>query len=176
MAVDPRKPIIVCDASPLIFLAKLNRLELLELSIGARTVVLRCVVEEILSEKATPVEAERLRAWLESVEVVDYTGTLVASQALSLSDRTSLAWAIEHEANWFLVDERLLRRFAKERGIRVIGFCGLLLRAAEQRILKHSEVQTLLDTSIREHGFRISIELYQDICNRLKRNEKRGES
>lgn len=170
MAVNARKQVVVCDASPLIFLAKLNRLELLERSIGARTVVLRCVVEEILSEKATPLEAERLRAWLESVEVVDYSGSLVASQALSLSDRTSLAWAIEHEADWFLVDERLLRRFAKERGIRVIGFCGLLLRAAAQGILKKSEVQTLLDTSIREHGFRISIELYQNICDRLKKS------
>ncbi|TVP76724.1 MAG: hypothetical protein EA353_11605 [Puniceicoccaceae bacterium] len=168
VAFDPSQQIIVCDASPLIFLAKLNRLELIERTIGARAVVLRCVVEEILSEQATPVEAERLRAWLESVEVADYTGPLIASQALSLSDRTSLAWAIEHQADWFLVDERLLRRFAKERGIRVIGFCGLLLRAAEQRILKESEVQSLLDTSIREHGFRISIQLYQHICNRLK--------
>jgi predicted nucleic acid-binding protein len=130
--------------------------------------VLRCVVEEILSEKATPLEAERLGAWLGSAEVVDYTGPLAASRSLSQSDRTSLAWAIEHKADWFLVDERLLRRFARERGIRVIGFCGLLIRATEQRVLDKFEVQTLLDTSIRDHGFRISIELYQDIYNRLK--------
>ncbi|MCH8541853.1 MAG: hypothetical protein LAT58_13950 [Opitutales bacterium] len=168
MAEELRKPIIVCDASPLIFLAKLNRLDLIELSIGARVVVLHCVVQELLSEKAAPGEAERLQAWLQSVEVVDYADTLFESRALSLSDRTSLSWAFEHGADWFLVDERLLRRFAKERGIRVIGFCGLLLKAAEQRILEKSDVQTLLDTSIREHGLRISIQLYQHICNRLK--------
>lgn len=164
-----RKQIIVCDASPLIFLAKLNRLDLIERITGARAVVLQCVVHELISAQAAPVEAGRLRDWLSTVETVDYAGSLIASQSLSVSDRTSLAWALEHRADWFLVDERLLRRFAKESGIRVIGFCGLLLRAVEHDVLKKTEVQTLLDTSIREHGFRISIELYQHIQHRLKK-------
>lgn len=33
--------------------------------------------------------------------------------------------------------------------------------------MKKSAVQTLLDPSIREHGFRISIELYQHFQNRV---------
>ena len=168
VADKPPRQIIVCDASPLIFLAKLNELDLIELALGARPIVHSCVVREVLSERAAPVETERLQTWLRTVEVVDDAGTLIESQALSLSDRTSLAWALEHGADWFLVDERLLRRFAKERGIRVIGFCGLLLRAGEQGLFKKTEVQKLLDTSIREHGFRISIQLYQHIRNRLK--------
>jgi predicted nucleic acid-binding protein len=159
--------VVLCDASPLIFLAKLNRLDLIERSTEARVIVLRCVVHEVLSARAALVETERLRAWFATVEVVDYEGSLFESQALSLSDRTSLAWAFEHTVDWFLVDERLLRRFAKERGIRVIGFCGLMLKAAEQGILTKSEVLTLLDTSIREHGFRISVQLYQHIRERV---------
>ena len=168
MAPNSTQQIIVCDASPLIFLAKLNQLALIDSTIGARVIVLQCVAHEILSERATLLEAERLGTWLRTVEMVDYEGSLVESNALSLSDRTSLGWAFEHGADWFLVDERLLRRFAKERGIRVIGFCGLLLRAAEQTILSPTEVQSLLDTAIREHGFRISIQLYQHISERLK--------
>ena len=169
MAIERPTKIIVCDASPLIFLAKLNRLDWVEQVTGARAVVLRCVVREILSDQATPLEAQRLRDWLTAVEVVDYDGDLVESQALSLSDRTNLAWAFQRKAEWFLVDERLLRRFAKERGIRVIGFCGLLLRAVDLGISGKAEAQSLIDTAIREHGFRISIELYQAIRRRLER-------
>ena len=46
MAVNAPKRVIVCDASPLIFLAKIDRLDLIELSIGAHAIVLRCVVQD----------------------------------------------------------------------------------------------------------------------------------
>jgi len=80
---DKRRPIVVCDASLLIFLAKVNRLELIESVTPRKPVVLRGVMEEVLSDRA----------------------------------------------EWLLADERLLRRFARERGIQVIGFCGLFLQA-----------------------------------------------
>jgi predicted nucleic acid-binding protein len=168
VALKAAKQIVLCDASPLIFLAKLNRLDLVEGVTQARPVVLQAVVDEVLSQRAAPVEAERLRSWLADVEKVDYQGSLFESLALSQSDQASLAWAFEHSADWFLVDERLLRRFAKERGIPVIGFCGLLLRATECGILSRSEVQALLDLSIREHDFRISMQLYQHIRQLLE--------
>jgi len=159
--------VILCDASPLIFLAKLNRLDLIARVTEARPLVLQVVVDEILHARAAPLEGERLRAWLDGVDVVVSKESLFESSALSLSDRASLAYAFQKQVDWFLVDERLLRRFAKERGIRVIGFCGLLLRASEKGVLNRSEAQALLDRSIREHGLRISIELYQGIRERL---------
>ena len=168
MVEDPSPGrVILCDASPLIFLAKLTRLDLIARVTEARPLVLQVVVDEILHARAAPLEGERLRAWLDGVDVVVSKGSLFESSALSLSDRASLAYAFQKQVDWFLVDERLLRRFAKERGIRVIGFCGLLLRAFEKGILNRSEAQALLDRSIREHGLRISIELYQGIRERL---------
>jgi len=118
---DKRRPIVVCDASPLIFLAKVNRLELIESVTPRKPVVLRGVMEEVLSDRA----------------------------------------------EWLLADERLLRRFARERGIQVIGFCGLLLQAVRMDQMTSQQALSAIDTAIREHGFRISIKLYQKIMQRL---------
>jgi predicted nucleic acid-binding protein len=51
---------VVCDASPLIFLAKVDRLGLIREILGERIVVLQCVADEVESEQADPVEAARL--------------------------------------------------------------------------------------------------------------------
>lgn len=162
-----KRPIIVCDASPLIFLAKLNQLGLIERVTKRDVVVLRCVVDEVLSKRAMPQEAERLRVWLTTVEVVDYTGSLFPTDALSHSDQSSLAWSVENRAEWLLADERLLRRFARDQGIQVIGFCGLLLQAASRDEIPAKEARALIDRAIREHNFRISVELYQHIVIHL---------
>lgn len=165
---DEKRPIVVCDASPLIFLAKLNQLGLVEGVTGRQAVVLRCVVDEVLSQRAMPLEATRLREWLSAVEIVDYTGSLFPTDALSLSDQSSLAWSVENHAEWMLADERLLRKFARERGIQVIGFCGLLLQAVFSGHMTPKQARAIIDTAIREHGFRISVELYQRIMARLE--------
>jgi predicted nucleic acid-binding protein len=114
-----------------------------------------------------PLEAERLTEWLSTVEVVDYTGSLFPTEALSRSDQSSLAWSVENHAQWLLADERLLRRFAQERGIQVIGFCGILLQAVSRGEITAREARALIDSAIREHDFRISVELYQHIVGRL---------
>lgn len=158
---------MVCDASPLIFLAKLDRLELIERVSGREAVVLECVKQEVLSDRASPVERERLQNWLSGVRLIDYSGSLFFSHALSRSDQSSLAWAVENQAEWLLADERLLRQFAKEYGVRVIGFCGLLLQAVRLGHLGSEEARQLIDAAVRDHGFRISIELYQEILRQL---------
>lgn len=162
---------MVCDASPLIFLAKLDRLGLIELVTGREVVVLQCVQQEVLSDRASPVERERLQNWLSGVRLIDYSGSLFPSYALSRSDQSSLAWAVENRAEWLLADERLLRQFAKEHGVGVIGFCGLLLQAVRLGYLRSEEARQLIDVAVREHSFRISVELYQAIMLQLIRGD-----
>lgn len=164
---DPERRIVVCDASPLIFLAKVAGLEWIGRVVPGRQVVLGCVVCEVLSGRAGPVEAERLRSWLEGVEVIEYEGGLFPSSALSHSDRCTLAWTVNHGAAWLVADERLLRRFARDRGIGVIGFCGILVKAVEGGLLPAREGRAVLDAAVDEHGLRISIALYRRIVEVL---------
>jgi predicted nucleic acid-binding protein len=168
---EESRPLVVCDASPLIFLAKINHLALIETVTRRKAIVLRCVADEVMSNRASPLELDRLRRWFHGVEVVAFTGSLFPSQALSRSDQSCLAWAVENRAEWLLADERLLRRFAREQGLQVIGFCGLLLKAVEAKHLSREAARSAIDSAIRDHGFRISIELYQAIGKVLGADE-----
>lgn len=164
---DSERRIVICDASPLIFLAKTGRLDLIGKVLPGRQVVLGGVVREILADGAGPLETDRLRMWLEQVEVIEYEDSLFPASALSRSDQSTLAWAVNHGAAWLVADERLLRRIAVERGIAVIGFCGLLVKAVQRGLLSSQEGRRLLDEAIDDHGLRISVTLYRRILEAL---------
>jgi predicted nucleic acid-binding protein len=159
---------VICDASPLIFLAKVDALALLQALIPGRWVVLQCVVDEVLGVRAGPVEAERLRRWLAEVEVIDYEGSLFPSRALSRSDQSSLAWAVKNHAEWLIADDRLLRRFAKEHHLGVIGFCGVLVKCVEHQLLDARGARELIDQAVGRHGLMISVSLYRRILDVLQ--------
>ena len=50
---------IICDASPLILLAKINQLDLIHKVLEGETLVLQCIVDEVCSDSAG--EVERIR-------------------------------------------------------------------------------------------------------------------
>ncbi len=159
--------IVVCDASPLIFLAKTNRLAIVPALLGKDIVVLDCVVKELLHERAGRVETDRLRAFLAGTTQQVWQGEAEPSLALSASDQSSLGWAIEHSAAWLVTDERLLRRVARDHGIAVVGYCGLLVQAAHSGLLSPDQVRADLDQAINQDGFRISVRLYREILDSL---------
>lgn len=165
---DRRRRVILCDASPLIFLAKLDFLNLIRDVTGLEIVVFDCVMREVLVDRATPAERKRLQDWIMGVTVISHESSLFASNALSKCDRSSLAWAVENKAAWILADERLLRRLAREHGIQTIGFCGILIQAVRKGILKTQTARDALDCCIEKHGFRISLDLYRQILRELE--------
>ncbi len=158
---------ILCDASPLIFLAKLDHLDLINRVLDGQVFVLQCVIDELQTESASPKEVERLALFFQSVEVIDFEITDLESSALSRSDQSTLRWAIENDVDWLLADERLLRRVANEEEIKVIGFLGLLVGAAASRIITPSEAREAVDEAVSQHGCRISVAVYQRVLGEL---------
>lgn len=153
---------VVCDASPLIFLAKLNRLDLIPRLFGPEVVVLECVAREVAGiDKAGEIERARLEAFLKSATVVAFAGTAFAAGRLSTSDRQTLTHAIRQRPDFLLVDERLMRRIANEEGLATIGTLGLLAAAVRHGHLGAGDAVNDLDQAVSKQGFRISIALYQ---------------
>ena len=111
--------VVVCDASPLVFLAKLDRLSLIPSVLGGSVFVLKCIADEVLSDSAGPQERARLDEFLERVQIVDFEVSRPPSRSLSRSDQAVLVWAIDNRADWLVADERMLRRIAVAEGIRV---------------------------------------------------------
>jgi predicted nucleic acid-binding protein len=121
----------------------------------------------LLTENIPPIEGERILRFLEATRNPLYTAVFSPSFSLSSSDQSTLSWAIQNRADWLLADERLLRRIAREQGIPVVGFCGLLVQAAKIGLLSAEEVRADIDTAISDHRFRISIRLYQRLLGEL---------
>lgn len=162
--------VIVCDASPLIFLAKLNLLHLIDGVLGKRIHVLQCVVDEACSERSSALETSRLQQFFKTVQIVDCDAAGDGNElsALSTSDQATLHWAISHHADLILVDERLLRRVALENGIEVVGFLGVLVAAARSGLLPKADAKDAIDTAVSAHHCQISIALYQRIIMEIE--------
>jgi uncharacterized protein len=160
--------IVVCDASPLIFLAKLDQLDLIPSLLGGRIFVLRCVVKEILSASATPGENSRMNAFLKGSKIVDFEEPTPPAGALSRSDQLTLKWAVRKKADWIVADERLLRRVAISEGLSVIGFLGLLVEGARRGSLTAVAAKQAINESVSRHQCRISVALYQRVMAELE--------
>jgi predicted nucleic acid-binding protein len=120
----------IIDTSPLIFLAKLNRLDLLPqgaAEILAPPAVLR-EISERQDEAARQVE-EVLRDWLQTRAVEDRLLSTVLQSDLGEGEAEAIALALEVGAERIVLDDLDARRFADRLGLRSVGTLGLLLGA-----------------------------------------------
>jgi len=152
--------IIVADAAPLIFLAKINQLSLLTELFNAEIFVPSAVRKEIISPEVPPDEERLLSAFLAGCEVVDLRKPVSYAQALSFADNCILTLASREGAAIVLSDDRLLRKTAVIEGFRVIGTLGILLRATKNSILTEKNTEILIEQLVEEHNFRISTSVY----------------
>lgn len=120
----------VVDTSPLIFLASLDRLDLLET--GAEEVFAPpAVLAEIRAREdraAQEVDAAS-RSWLRSAAPVDRSAVEVLLQDLDAGEAEVIALAREVVADRVVMDDLAGRRYARRLGLPLVGTLGLLLAA-----------------------------------------------
>jgi uncharacterized protein len=133
---------IVSNSSPLIALARIQRLDLVP-----------AVLQSILIPPAVAREIEPsilvLPVW-GTVKAISSQRSLLASRVrLGDGEREAIALASEIGADAVLIDERAGRRVAEEIGLKVIGTLGLLLEAkrAGHVTTIRAELDKLLETS-----------------------------
>ena len=153
--------ILVADAAPLIFLAKINQLSLLAELFKAEIFVPSAVSKEILSPEVPPDEERLLTTFLSGCKVVNLRKPVSFAQALSFADNCILTLASRKRAAIVLSDDRLLRKTAVIEGFRVIGTLGILLRATQKSILTAKNTGILIEQLVQEHNFRISTSVYE---------------
>ncbi|NCD14998.1 MAG: DUF3368 domain-containing protein [Bacteroidia bacterium] len=154
---------MVADASPVIFLAKLGRLDLIQ---AGRTVEIHLsalVQDEVLVPGGAEEERLALENFLAQTHVHPPREKASFATALSPADNDTLALAIQLRAQCILADDRILRAMAEAQGIRPLGTLGILLTALRQGILSKGETRRLLDALVGLHDFRIGIEVYQAV-------------
>lgn len=147
--------IVVADASPLIYLSALGRLELLR-ALYVRVLVPRTVFDEVVVVGQGEMGSGEVAAatWIEVREVADRDGLLAKFEArIDAGEATAIVLALNVHADLIVMDDRLGRREAEAKGLVVHGTLGVLVAARRGGLLSNlrqelERLQTL--------GFRVS--------------------
>jgi len=153
--------IIVSDTSPIANLIIVGHVDLLS-QLFRSIVIPDTVYRELLANGEDHLVTQTVMAvdWLDIRSVSDLSQvlTLERDYRLDSGEAHAIVLALELEAAQLLIDERLGRRAAKRRGLRMTGILGLLLAAKRQGLI--SAVRPVLDRLLSEANFRISNQLY----------------
>jgi predicted nucleic acid-binding protein len=155
--------ILIADAAPIIFLTKIDQLSLIRRLFDAEVLIPSVVKTEILGPGMPPNEELLLSRFLSKCRIIDVGKPEKYATSLSFADSSVLTLARKERADIVLSDDRLLRRIVMMEGFpsKVIGTIGILIRGANQNFLSVDASADLLGRLIREHNFRVSIEVYE---------------
>ncbi len=151
--------IVVSNATPLIGLTKIGKLEFLKDYFGTVRIPGSVYAEVVTDARSRPGALEVSQAaWIITQAPVDRTKVDYLRADLDAGEAEVLVLAEELSADWILLDETKARLAADLLGFRYIGTIGLLLLA--KRMGKVEMVRPLLD-ELREEKFYISERVYQ---------------
>jgi predicted nucleic acid-binding protein len=152
-------PSPVSDASPLIYLARADRLSLAR-AIAPVILVPRAVAEEIEAKGENEVAAQALKAtrWLEVVEPRPVPSP-IREWGLGRGETAALTWANAHPGTLLILDDAEARKGAKMLHLPLIGTLGIILKAKTSGLIDAArpEVERLL-----EHGMYLSAHVMND--------------
>jgi predicted nucleic acid-binding protein len=157
--------LVICDATPLIYLAKIGRFQLLH-ALHEQVLVPTAVWQEVAIQGAFLPEGQSVRqaadeGWL---RVEKPTGKLALNPEemddLDAGEEEAIQLALEKSA-LLVIDEARGRIVAQRLGLKITGTVGLLLRAHREGCLP--ELRKELDKLRTETTFRMSQRLYEDV-------------
>lgn len=158
---------VVADASPLIFLGKIQRLVLIRRVLGDDVVVPQQIREEVLARPLDHAESVELHRFLAAARVERVDSPRAFAAGMSRADNAAMTLAVRRKAGLLLTDDRTVRRLAAVEGIRPLGTLGVLLPALRRGLMDRAEVRRLIDDLVRSHGFRIGVELYAAVLREI---------
>lgn len=155
--------IVVADTSPINYLLLINQIVLLR-RLFQQVIIPDVVRDEMLDPDAPPVLQQWIAnppSWL-TVQTAPTIDTTLSS--LDPGEQAAITLAQALPANLLIIDERLGRQIAEERGIAIIGTLGILDDAAEQGLINLAEVIAQLQQT----NFRVSRRIIQALLNKPK--------
>lgn len=155
---------LVTDASPLIFLAKIDGLALLE-ACFAEVLVPPAVVEEARL---------RLPDFIRRTELSELGEAFVrgAVGALHRGEFETIVLARETTADLVALDDRGARTRARQLGLVPIGTLGLLLLAHRRGLIEAARAARQIDALVQNHGLYLSASVLQRVRTELKQGNE----
>lgn len=148
----------VSNTSPLIFLAKIDRLSILE-SLFKKPVL---VPESVLDELKAGLRPELSRIENSALfKFMPVKGDLPGADFLGKGERHAMLLAKKTGVDVILLDDKSARIIAEALGLRVRGTAGLLIDGLREGHMDYEAWRTSITDLVARHDFRISIELYE---------------
>ena len=140
--------IVISDATPLISLLKINRLNLLEKLFG-EVVIPQAVYDELTRNPSFEAEANVIRksVFVKSERITNESAVRILRNTASLDhgESEAIILAEELKAELLLLDEYKARRVAEQRKISVTGTLGVILEAFDEGLLTASDVRQCIE-------------------------------
>ena len=161
----PAADLVVADTSPLLNLALLDRLDLVDEQFE-RIHVPEQVWDELTAgdDDVPGLRALRDAGTLTAVPVDRSDLYAEFAHELDVGETAAITYAIENDANLVRLDERDGRQVARRHDLDVTGAIGILLRGAREGPV---DLRAELD-ALRDAGFWISDDLYDEVLRRYE--------
>ncbi len=143
--------IVVSDASPLIALSSVDRLDLMQLLFD--TVVIPVSVRDEVMGTATKITVD-LPSFIHVEPVTAELPVRFLKLNLHAGESEAISLALERGIQGIILDDKQAREIAAELGLKVIGTLGLLILARRKGFL--SEVRPLMAQIIERVNFHIA--------------------
>lgn len=166
----------VSDSTPLIYLAKIGRLDIIR-DVFQKIYVPEAVIDEAVTQgkalnmsDASIIE-KAVGTWIikERVEPeVDAEYSFLDNNTrLGNGEKEALKLCKQLDAAYFIADDREARRVSSILNIKPIGTCGTVVQAFRQGSITKKEALRIIDDLVKV-GFRISSTLYRKILDELE--------
>jgi predicted nucleic acid-binding protein len=128
-------PDVVCDTTPIICLLKIGKLDLLRVLYGSIA-----IPEAVLRE----VEQGQAKGYYMDLNAIDWVNvipvqnkdSLTRLSGLDAGEAEAIALAVELNSRLIILDERMGRQTARERGLKMTGTLGVLLKAKSEGFIE----------------------------------------
>jgi hypothetical protein len=154
--------IIVSNTSPLINLAHIGQLNLLQ-QLYEQVVIPPAVYDEIVVAGAGQPGATEVESynWIQVKQVTHQQMVTSLQFDVDRGEAEAIVLAVEIKPDLLLLDERKGRLIASRLGIKLTGVLGILIEAKRHGLI--TEVKPIMDVLTDQVGFRVSISLYQQV-------------
>lgn len=146
--------VVILDASCLIILAKIERLDLLKKVYGSA----------LTSHEVAQEFGENLPNWVTIKQIEDKQKQQILELHIDKGEASVIALALETEKSLVVLDDYKARKTAEKLGVSYTGTLGVIIKAKKMGIIEL--VKPLLDL-IRPTNFRLSPELEQAVLEEV---------
>lgn len=163
--------IVVSDTSPISNLIQIGRLDLLHQLFG-KIVIPPTVDFEVRKLEAFSIDIAPYDTanWIEVVSPKAVGKVSAFMTSLDAGESEAIVVALELNADYLLIDERLGTKAAKLEGLQTVGLIGVLIKAKELGFLKN--IKPILEELEKAAGFWIGAKFKSSILDDLGESDK----